>query len=526
MKITKPLIEFARRYWLQILAVIVLIVAFSCALWINFEIRASVEAQDRTVGLLIDYDELKRIADASHNIEFFDMARKARLSGATGLVVRERTLVDWETAGDILMISGGNLLFQIESERGEFSGQWIDGKTIAPEKTYILTKDDLVYEQIFQSLETKRRYPESFELSGYSGIVTHLHSAERASLGMGFPIQQLGEAAEEGLIIIPRLRNWEPVSRVSIAESFRWVEKIPNLAAVGFNEQNLLGDVSNPILLELPEFVNYLDALVDNVAPLGVPLVSFELYDQAGLATLAARLDNNLIRAHAISDNELYKYFSFQDAIDRYSLAATERNIRYIYVRFYGLMNPAASMERNMELLTEVRQALVDEGLAIGHPETIQVDAVPILPMFLLGTGIMVVWGWLIALALERFFSKKWRLPYAILLLFGFIAWAGLLMIMPLLARKIMALMGSIGFPSLAAVLVLESLRDKFKTWPRLIRAVALFGVMSAITLIGAMVVSAMLAEQRFMIRLDSFYGVTLSNVVPLALVPCILWLR
>ncbi|MCL1848905.1 MAG: serine hydroxymethyltransferase, partial [Clostridiales bacterium] len=75
---------------IQWLAVCLLALSLVSALWINFSLRLSVEAADRTVGLLVDYDELKRIADGSQDILFADMARKAALAGATGLVVRER----------------------------------------------------------------------------------------------------------------------------------------------------------------------------------------------------------------------------------------------------------------------------------------------------------------------------------------------------------------------------------------------------------------------------------------------------
>ena len=505
------------------MAVIVMLIALACSLWVNFGLRMPVESQDRTVGLLVDYDELKRIADASYDIEFSDMLRKASVAGATGLVIRERTLIDWEIAGDILIISGGNLNLHLEAMHEGFATMGIE---VAPEKTYILTKDRLVHEQILTSLETKRRYPESFTLNEYMGIAAQLHSAERSSLGMGFPLKQLEEAAAEGYQIIPRVRNWEPVSGESISETFRWLGSIPNLAAVGFNEQNVLGDASNPIILGLPDFKNYLDALEAAITPLGVPLVSFEFYDQEGLSAIAARLDNSLIRAHAISENELHRYFSFQAAIDRYTLAASERNIRYIYVRFYGLLNPAASMERNMDLVSEVRQGLVDDGLIVGNPEPIEAESIPMLAMFFLGTGVLAAGGWLVALAAENFTGKKWRLPYALLILLGFAAWAGVLIVTPLLGRKLMALAGAVIFPSLSVCLILKRPAGSLPGGLKLLRAAIMLLAISAFTIAGAMIVSAILSEQRFMLKLDSFLGVKPAHIVPLALVPAVLWLR
>jgi hypothetical protein len=508
-----------RRSGLKWLAIIVLLTALVCALWINFGSRAPREAQSRTVGLAVDYDELKRIADGSYGIGFSDMLRKAALSGATSLVVRERILSDWEIAGDILVFSGGQLSFQLENKYMKSDGDVTANTAIEPGKTYILTKDPLVYEQIFSLLEAKKRYPTLFEYPDYMGICVTLHSAERANLGLGFPFSQLEQAAAEGFQIIPRLRNWEPVSGDSLTEVMRWVAMIPNLAGIGFNDQSLPGDIANPILLD-----RYRDA----IAPLNKPLISFEFYDQTGLPALASKLDDNLLRAHAIPENELQKYAVIEDAMNRYSLAAKERNIKYIYIRFQGLIDPAASMLSNMELIEKVREGLLDDGLQVGDPEPISVFKIPLILLYLLGAGVIAAGGWLLALALEPFFSeKKWRIPYLILMVLGLIAWAIGLIMLPVLARKLFALAGAIFFPCLGVALILKyEYPPETKRVKRLLRAVLQFFEMSAFTLMGAMIMSALLGEPAFMLKIDGFYGVKLAHIVPLAILPVTLWLR
>jgi len=511
------------------LAVLLILAAFACAIWINFGIRAPLEAGDKTVGLLVDFDELKRIADGSHDIEFSDMARKSALSGATGLVVRERILSDWEIAGDILVYSGGQLSFQLENKYGESAGAVIADMEIMPGKTYILTKDPLVYDQIFSMLDAKRRYPEPFSYPGYMGIATGLQSAERANLGLGFPLPLLEQAAAEGLQIIPRIRNWEPVTGSSLAEVMRWVSRIPNLAGLGFNDQSLPGDIANPILLDRYE---------EAIAPLQVPLISFEFYDQTGLPSLAARLNHHLLRAHAIAENELQKYADFDDAMDRYALAATERNIRYVYVRFQGMIDPAAAMLSNMELVEKVRDGLTAEGLHVGNPEPIPPFSVPIAPLYLLGAGVIAAGGWLLALAAGPFFTKrKWQILFLILMVLCLVAWGGGLVLLPVLAKKLFALAGAVFFPSLGVVLMLTRDKgtgylsrvnnaDKPSRRLALLRAAAQLIIVSAFTLLGAVTMSALLAQTSFMLKIDGFFGVKLAHIIPLGIVPVILWLR
>ena len=352
-----------KQSWLKLLAGVALLAAFACALWVNYGVRAPVEARDDTIGLVIDYDELKRLSDGSDGIEFSDILRKASLAGATGLAIRERILSDWEIAGDVTVISGGQLKFQLEAKYGSSAGDEIAGYTIVPSKTYILTKDPLVNEQIYSLMVAKKRYPESFILEDYMCIAAQLHSSERANLGLGFPLAQLEEAAAAGFEIIPRLRSWQPTTAESLAETFRWAAKIPNLVGIGFNDTSVPGGGTDPDVQEL---------LANEVKKLGKPLVSFEFYDQIGMPGLMMRLDNNLLRAHAIAENEIRNYTNFQDAMDRYSLAVSERNIRYIFLRFYGLDNPAASMQSNIDLIADVHEGLLATGLKIGSPKPIQ----------------------------------------------------------------------------------------------------------------------------------------------------------
>ena len=514
------------------LAVIVILISFICSLYINFGIRAPIEADDDTVGLVVDYDELKRLSDGSYGIEFSDMLRKAYLAGATGLAIRERILSDWEIAGDVTVFSGGQLRFQLESKYGESGVDEVAGVTIMSGATYILTKDPLVFDQIFSLLDAKKRYPESFELEGYMGIAAQLHSSERANLGLGFPLAQLEEAAALGFEIIPRLRSWQPATEESLAEAFRWVEIIPNLVGVGFNDTSVPGDGMDPAVQDL---------LAAQVNALGKPLVSFEFYDQVGMPGLVMRLDNNLLRAHAIAENEIRNYTNFQAAMDRYSLAVSERNIRYIFLRFNGLGNPAASMISNLELITDVRDGLLATGLRVGSPEPLPVFHIGKFPLFLLGTGVISAGGWLLALGFEPFISgekagrgsrrliSKWRLLYAILIAIGFAVWIGLMYIAPTMSRKLLALASAIVFSSLGVLLVISyepTARAPESRVKHMFRAVGQFLLVTLCSFIGAMITSALLADPSYMLKMNSFVGVKVAHVIPLILVACILLLR
>jgi len=127
-------------------------------------------------------------------------------------------------------------------------------------------------------------------------------------------------------------------------------------------------------------------------------------------------------------------------------------------------------------------------------------------------------------------------------------AWAGGLMLMPVFARKLFAFAGAVFFPSLGVILVLNWVKQAKKQGDRccasekqgdrccascllsrgksLLKALVQLLLMSVLTVFGAIIMSALLSETAFMLKLDGFVGVKVAHIIPLGLVPFILWLR
>ena len=59
-----------------------------------------------------------------------------------------------------------------------------------------------------------------------------------------------------------------------------------------------------------------------------------------------------------------------------------------------------------------------------------------------------------------------------------------------------------------------------------MLRAVIQLLAMSVFTVFGAIIMSALLTEPAFMLKLDGFTGVKVAHIIPLAMVPVILWIR
>lgn len=96
----------------------------------------------------------------------------------------------------------------------------------------------------------------------------------------------------------------------------------------------------------------------------------------------------------------------------------------------------------------------------------------------------------------------------------GVLGWAGFLYIDPLLARKVMALGSVVLYPVLGIIYVLQ---DQGRTLPAAVLALV---KMSAISLLGALIMTGLLADKSFMLTLDIFSGVKLAHLLPLVLIP------
>lgn len=495
---------------LQWLAIILIAAGLAAALSVDFS-RIKAEEAYQTAGIMVDYDELSRSAQ-SRGMSFEEAARKAYKTGATGIIVRERTLDDLEKSGRIVILQGAEL--KVNLQGGQF-GQDAATMAIDDSASYILTESQPVYDQILNLLEAKKRHPNPLTIGQYKAIETELYSGELSLLGVGYPLEDLEKAAGLGMTAVPRIRNWAPVNEESIQAEIDAVAAIPGLAGVGFNDETLPGG----------DNVNALTYFAEDLQALDVPLVSFEFYDQAGFNTLAGLIGDRVIRAHAIADNEIKKY-NVASAVDRFRLAAAERNIRLIYVRFFGMDQPVAALDTNLELIKQVKAGLAREGMTAGTPGSLP----PVMPsnaiQFCIGLGVLAAGACLAAISAAPFTKKQWQVPFLALMVLCAAAWGVALLKLPVLAVKIMALAAAIIFPSLGTLLILK--RDMTGTrqagsLPQAIRDLLL---MSLVSLAGALMMCALLTETGFMLKLDSFAGVKLAHIIPLLLVPLALWLR
>lgn len=470
---------------------ILLVLGLVTALWLNYY-RIKAEEAYKTVEVLVDYDELHSLAVA-HNLPLATVAAKFRAAGATGVLVREKTVQDLEESGALVLYKGSELALQ-----QSFNLQFLAGFTPEKEKTYLLLHEDLTSsaesatEAIFRQLELKKTGVASYRYADWRVLtVPDLTLEEQEKLGLGFPLRELQEISGAGLTVVPRVRSWNQVSEESLSGFAQTLWEIPGLSMITFNDEVLPGS---------PAFLA--EQFQDKQVPVGL----FEFYAQQGLNQLAVFMEKNAVRVHCIAENELKK-FNEKTALDRYALAVSERNIRCLYVRLFGMEQPQIALDRGINFIGQVKAKIQAEGFTVGAAQAL--PSLPYSRYLILVVGLGVIGG--VMLLLRRFFPLHWTVIFGIAALLG---WGGLLYLQPLLARKAFALLATIVFPIIG---VISFVQDERRTVAQTVRA---FLRMTGLSFLGAILLTGLLADKSFMLKLDQFSGVKLAHLVPLLVIP------
>lgn len=501
----RKILNILNKKQINITAYLFIGIALICSLYLAVQ-RINIEKGNNQVEIIVNLTELESLANAN-NLEVNELSAKLRNNGVTGVLAKEISLGDLARTGQVEFFQGE------EIQLAPYAHNISQDIPLSPANIIIAVHTEKFAQQIMDHLRMK--LPGS---SYYPGEVPALvvpvnipnsdHEKEviyenLKEIGVGFDYAKLGTIAKKGLKITPQIRDWPNPTTESLEFIVTEIKNIPELSFIMFNDENVPG---------YPDKLSFLAENLKNkqgevYAPIGI----VEFFNQKGIDTLATLLDKETVRVHSISLNEM-KTYNQKRAIDRFELAVSERNIRALFVRFFKIDQPAAALETNINYLNDLQEALASSGYTLGSVE--QFDS-PIYSRILIGLiGLGVIAGGVLILN-----KKNWAALAVILGFLGIIAWGGLLLKSPLLARKLMALASVIIFPTLSFLTIIREKARGF--WKSIL---ALFKL-SAVSLLGALLMIGLLADKLFMLKLDQFVGVKAAHVIPLMLIPVLLFL-
>lgn len=469
--------------------------------------RMQSEADYKNVQMMVNYNDVVALANGNGMSQEAVIAEMQQ-RGVSAVLYKEWSLGDLANKGQVALQLGQNLLHT------DFYQKVSSDIPINEATVYVAILDDSLEKQIEKHAMAKiagaKYYPGEVPViavpvmvpTGDTEVVTIMTKIKE--IGVGFDWSAIDRMAAVGMHTVPQLRSWENPSDESLRLVFDEIKAMPNLSFLLFNDKELPGypDSSRTIA----------DLLKDGKGEPQVTVGTIEFSDQKGLNQLGILLNKDVIRLHTISNNEMNK-FTVDSALDRWMLAARERNMRCLLVRFFDITTPSSALQENLDYLEAIQGGLQKSGFSLDQPyEKPGSIAVRNEVLYLIGIGVM---AGVMLILLEMRMPK---LGIAALVL-GSICWIVLLHIAPVLAKKLMALLSVMTFPTLSCVLMMKSERRS------LVKSILALLLLCALSYIGAILMVGLLADVLFMLKLDQFIGVKIAHMVPLVAVPFILYL-
>lgn len=469
--------------------------------------RMQSEANYKNVQMVVNYSDIVAMANANDLTEE-EFAKALQERGVSAVLYKEWSLGSLNANGQVAIEVGNNIehALYVEKVSKEVPVSVANAYVALLDKNIAVQVKDHVLEKV----PGADYYPGQVDVitipimvpNGDSEVVTALNKIKE--IGAGFDMASIARMSALGMDTVPQLRSWDNPTDTSLRMAFDEIKAMPNLVYLLFNDKEIPGYPQKNRTVA--------DLLKDDKGNTVVPVATIEFSDQKGLNQLGVLLNKDVIRLHTISNGEMGN-LTPDSALDRWMLAARERNMRSLLVRFFDITTPGANLQGNLNYVASIQTGLIESGFTLDQPYE-KPASIPASTILMAMVGTAVIAGVMLILL-------EMRLPkLSLLALIGGIAiWLALLLVNPTMAKKMMALLSVITFPTLSCLLIMKpEARSVGKSVVALLK-------LCAISYIGAVLMVGLLADILFMLKLDQFIGVKLAHVVPIVAVPFILYI-
>lgn len=488
---------------------LILLICIAVALIISFYVagqRQKIESASKTATVLLEWNQLIDLAAKSGSTVEDVLAQVA--PSIQGVLFKEPNLAEFNNQRLTFQMTGDELNRQVR--RGEWLWEGGAAQKIDASWNVILCQDDAILAQVKEQLEVKTGIPcQELPLTYLDGtpalmLATTYPATDLATIGLGFLPENLQMVEDAGLSIVVQIRNFFHVTEDAVNTVFAGLSDYP-VIAVGFNDDELPGAG-----LPAAQWSEACNLWADKLDEANLPLMTAEFFKQKGIESLAAKVDYNVLRMHSIQEKERAT-MSIDQVAQRFQLAASERNMRLLFVRF----GPNLSLESNMEYVTSIETALLNKGIDLGVAQPMAPLAPAPLLLLLISLGVAAGGIFLCrALGLGK---VRWLLGILAFLLVAALLFTG-------------RVSNAISIISFAAVVIFPTLaictNVKNEPTPHLGKAIGTLVLTCLCSLIGAALMVGAMGSRGYMVAVTIFSGVKLAHVLPLLLLLFFFWFR
>jgi len=486
--------------------------------------RSELESNFKQVELVMSLNELRELF-YQEGYDEIELMAKIKNSGINSIAVHENTLESLVFSGKILYFSDKEL------NKLNFFLKSIDPFKkfqLSPGEAYIIFKDKNDYLRIKENLQRQLGEDLVSDLGflPYIGLKVKGSEEKLADLGLGFSEEDIELIRNLGFQVILRFKNFPQINKEDIEFKFKDSDKTGKISGVIFEGETVLGYPSKENLIYTAELLKIKEY------PFGI----IEFAGQKGIETIAHQASELAVRVHSITKEEM-EIISKQKATERWIRAAKERKVRIFYIKPFMKSN-SNLIEDNVSYIRTITEELEASGFNTGRASILSISyQEPKIFILLLILG--VISGGLIFL--KNIFNLKKYQEYSLLFLGILFSLLLLFLNQEILLIKSMALLAALTFPTLAIInnekYFLENNNSKLKDAQNISKSnynfipmvtQVLIGFFRIIltTLSGALLIAALLSNNKFMLGIEQFSGIKISYLIPLLLVLTIMWLK
>lgn len=486
--------------WQNRTLAIILALCLIAPAWVLLR-RHHAENANKRVDIVVDYSEIRELAGATGK-PLMAVLDKFKQAGATSVAIQEDTIGDLLESGDAVLVP------RIAAPR--------PGATMGESEIWVTSPQ--VEDRILGHLDRL----------GYVQKSAAAPGSPLPAASYGLYIRKLPENRFTPLTIdVAHARNipvgLSPAALQTVhAEQMSAVARLLNYPgvdskAIGVVMQDVADAGASTVIFGLDQVMGFRSLLGSTASALKANNLyygSVEFSKQKGDEKLSALLDSKIIKVHSIPVAEMVT-LDRPTAIERFTRAARERDVRMCYVRLFD-MGTDEPVQVNKDYVSDIRSGLDRAGFTRGSAMPMTTPTVP--------TAIVILLAAMIGLGLMFLITNITQIDWYYTLLYTLLSCAMMSLVAVgggMMGRKVVALAAAIIFPVAAVVRASYGTPSEpvsLTYWSSGMRAVVRLLCATAITIIGGCVVAGLLSEQQFVVRVDQFAGVKLAHVAPLLL--------
>ncbi|HVK04628.1 MAG TPA: DUF5693 family protein, partial [Armatimonadaceae bacterium] len=450
--------------------------------------RYDVEKSNRRVEITLDWAEVRSLA-AAEGVPVPEVLRQFQLAGTTSVAVTEDTVGSLEDARRL----------RVARADADSTVLGVAGTPV----THTGVED---IARVAESLRVKTRYP----VAAAAEIQIGQPWALVRGIGVGLDPEILRDVRGAGLGVVGRVANWRGVRPGGVVWTLDELKQ-QGVHSVIFSGDEVLGFegyvADDP---KQPGQKSTAAALRDFDLTYG----SVEFGKQKGDALLAKAAADRLVRVHTITGAEMLNA-DVPANVQRFSLAARERNIRLLYVRLFP--DEPDALAFNTRYVAKIAASLERGGLATGKARGYPPLGTGTAARLVISLGIAAGFLLLLHAVTGVLNGGAGAIPVAKAAI-G-VPLIVLAAVAPVaMGPKVAALAAACIFPALG-LLRADLLAPAPPGASPGFTALGRFAAACAVTLLGAGMIVGMLADRAFLLKIDSFVGVKPAHLIPVLLV-------